>query len=211
MIKRLRSLLGREKVDLPHLREPRWKTVSARGLVAVISLAGATVIVWGPMQEVGSGYAAGGVAVGLWLVAVALMTLAVVIMAPELTRLVAAPLLRWVDSVYLGDDGPPAKSPEDVGLPRRLLAEREYDAALESYESLIRAFPDCPLLYREAIVAARLAGQNEEAGGLFRMGLQHCPPAANLLREALFADPPPLPPLPFQALTRLPPGTGMRG
>jgi hypothetical protein len=149
--------------------------------------------------------------VGLWLAAVVLLTLAALLLSPELARIVAGPFLRWIDSVYLGDDGSVEQSPTDFSLPRRLLAERNYDGALESYESLLRSFPDSPLLYREAIVAARLAGQNEEAGGLFRMGLQHCPPAAKLLQEALFAEPPPLPPLPFHALTPLPPGAGVRG
>ncbi|MGI8603259.1 MAG: hypothetical protein ACR2OZ_09690 [Verrucomicrobiales bacterium] len=211
MMKRLRSLLGRENVDLPHLRTSRGDGVRARWIVAWVCLAVAAVIVVGPMQAGGTGWDAGAVAVGMWLGVVALITLAAVLLAPELTLFVAGPLLRWVDSVYLGDAGAPEQSPADFGLPRRLLAERSYEAALESYESLIRSFPDSPLLYREAIVAARLAEQNEEAGGLFRMGLHHCPQAARLLQEALFAEPPPLPPLPFHALTPLPPGASLRG
>jgi|GEM_PF-3522415 len=133
-------------------------------------------------ESMGSG-AAMGAGLGLGLVAFGCLVFGTVLLAPSLVPWVAAPFLRFIDSVYLGGD--------EVERPRltyevadRLVREGRWQDAAAEFEHIAYWHPREERAWTEAVRCSRLAGDVAGADWLLRRARLRCPAATTALRTA---------------------------
>ncbi len=111
---------------------------------------------------------------GKWLLSFSFLLMGAFCLAFTLAPLVAAPLLRFIDSVYLGASSVEAP-PLNYAVAERRVQEGRWAQAAEEYERLARHHPREVRLYAEGIAAARRAGDAEMAERLLKRGRRFCP------------------------------------
>ena len=109
------------------------------------------------------------------------MITAVLLVSPELVRLVFAPFSHLIDSVLLPSEKviPPA----DLRLARFYAHGLRYDEACEEYERILQYHPDNADAHLEGIRAAALAGNERLAAKFYHHAqrILHSPQARGLL------------------------------
>jgi hypothetical protein len=124
-------------------------------------------------EDGGSAAAMGG-GFGLGLVSFGCLVFGVVLLAPPLVPWVAAPLLRFIDSVYIG--GHEIERPRlTYEVAERLLRERRWEAAAGEFERIAYWHPREERAWSEAIRCSVLAGDEAGADWLWRRARLRCP------------------------------------
>ena len=80
--------------------------------------------------------------VGPLLVAVVLLIVAAVCFCPEVVRAVAAPLTRWIDSIYTPGGGRPDRAPLSFRLANYYVNMRQFDLAAAEYARILEDYPE---------------------------------------------------------------------
>ena len=142
-------------------------------IVGIACIAGWAAMIWGRAEK---DYAQdgplGGFATGLF--GFAFLVAGTILLVPSLVPWVASPLLRFVDSIYLGSHNvePPPLTYEVAE--RRIREGRWQDAATE-FERIAYWHPGEERAWREAVRCAELAGDTEGAAWLKRRARLRCP------------------------------------
>ena len=111
---------------------------------------------------------------GLWFGAL-LLVVAAVCVFPEVIAAVAAPMSRWVDSLYL-PGGKPDPAPLNYRLVRYYQVTRQYDLAVAEYRRILVDYPDEMEAYKGMIgLLVNEFGDRRGARHWLKRGLKNAP------------------------------------
>jgi len=85
-------------------------------------------------------------AVGGLLLGMSLLIVAAVCFCPEVVNIVAGPIFRWIDSIYL-PGGRADRAPLSFRLSDHYEKTRQFDLAVAEYRRILEDYPDEPKAY----------------------------------------------------------------